>query len=161
LFVSIIFYIKSGFSVFNRQFFLGGKIWLVFLFLFIIRWGLGIEEFLIEDDLFSLSQDYKSLDIFIFFVGWFLFRKLNYFFSKSNFILFDYFWISRILNLLGKNFYKIGLELGFNINYYFDYFFVKSFNNLLLENYKFDFYLKDTKNFWYLIVLVTLLLLFY
>lgn len=90
LFFSIIFFIKFGLPLVKREFFLGGKLWLILLFMFIFSWGLGLEEFLVDDDLFSLSQDYKILDLLIFLIGFYIFLKRKHF-VKFGYIVSDYF----------------------------------------------------------------------
>lgn len=160
LFYLIVFSIKLGNPVIKREFLNDRKIFLFFLLFFLFRGGLIIEEFLIDDEIFSLSLDYKLIDLIIFSLGVLIFKIINYFYSLG-FIVSDYFWVSRFLNLLRKNFYKFGLIFRFNVSFYFNYFFVFFFKSLLLRDFKLIFYLKDIKNFWYLTFLVFLFSLLY
>ena len=160
LFFNIFFYIKIGFFQKKGEFLDGGKLILLFLFFRIVLWGLILEEFIIEDEIFSLSQDYKFIDLLIWGIGIFLYFK-NHYLLKAGYSILEYFWTSVILNFSRNLIYNLRLILNFRVIYRLNFFFVYLYFIALRKNFRIDFYLGDRKNFWYLILLFGLFYILY
>lgn len=100
--IILIYIMKSGFVVFRFELFEGSRVFLLCLFFILLGFGLILEEVLIEDDIFSFSQDYKCVDLFIFGVGLFFLKK-DFFYLKF-FMFLDFIWVSTFYRIFSDFF---------------------------------------------------------